>query len=183
MFVDLKYFLSGPPAAKGDYYLIVSELVPYKRTHLAVEAFNALGLPLVIIGGGPCRNGLLKQAKKNIRFLDWQPQDKLKEYYAKAQAVIYPQKEDFGITAVEAQAAGTPVIAYKKGGALDSVIDGKSGIFFSEKSPKSIVDAVQRFRKMSFGHDDLIENAKRFDKEIFKQKFKEAVEQNFSATA
>ena len=168
--VDIGYFLNESPVNKEDYYLVVSELVPYKRTRLAIEAFNSLGLPLLVIGDGPCRRDLMKSAKKNISFLDWQPQDKLKEYYTKARALIYPQKEDFGITAVEAQAAGTPVIAYAKGGALDSVIDGETGIFFTEKSPHALADAVRRFNRMSFRREDLVENAKRFDKEIFKKR-------------
>ena len=130
--------------------MVVSELVPYKRTDLAIDAFNKLKLPLVIIGNGPYKKCLVRLAKKNIKFLDWQPIDKLKEYYSKAKALIYPQKEDFGIIAVEAQAAGCPVIAYKIGGALDSVIKDKTGIFFNDKTKESLIDAVRRFNDMHF---------------------------------
>lgn len=175
--VDVKYFFTELPPEKEDFYLIVSELVPYKRTKLAIDAFNELGLPLVIIGGGPLRKRFEKEARPNIKFLGWQSQETLREYYRKARALIYPQKEDFGIVAVEAQAAGCPVIAYRKGGALDSVIEDKTGVFFNGRTRWSLIEAVRRFGRMSLKHKDLIENAKRFDKESFKRKFMEFVSQ------
>lgn len=177
--VDTSYFANGSPQSKESYYLIVSELVPYKRVELAIEAFNELGLPLVIIGGGPCKKRLVKLAKKNITFLDWQPIDKLKVYYSRAKALVLPQKEDFGLAAVEAQAAGCPVIAYRKGGALDSVIENRTGVFFNDKSKASLLDAVRRAERMHFEHNEIVENARRFDKEMFKQRFKECVDKNF----
>ena len=173
--VDVNYFLNGSFSRREDFYLIVSELVPYKRTDLAVKAFNELGLRLIVIGDGPCKRRLVRMAKENITFLDWQPKDKLKTYYSKAKALLYPQKEDFGLVAVEAQAAGCPVIAYRKGGALDTVIENKTGIFFNHRTKELLIDAVRRFEKMRFEHSDIIENAKQFDKAIFKQKFAEFV--------
>ncbi|MBI4974994.1 MAG: glycosyltransferase [Candidatus Omnitrophica bacterium] len=174
--VDMNYFLNGSSSRREDFYLIVSELVPYKRTNLAVEAFNELGLRLIIIGDGPCKKHLVRMAKENITFLDWQPKDKLKAYYSKAKALLYPQKEDFGLVAVEAQAAGCPVIAYRKGGALDTVIENKTGVFFNHRTKESLIDAVRRFDAMQFAHGDIIENAKRFDKVVFKREFKELVD-------
>lgn len=174
--VDVEYFLNEKKPAREDFYLVVSELVPYKRTEVAVNAFNLLKLPLIIIGDGPCKARLEAAANRNIRFLPFQPKEKLKEYYSKARALIYPQKEDFGIVAVEAQAAGCPVIAYRRGGAADTVIDEKTGVFFNERSRYSLLDAVNRFRTMEFDHKDMVENAKRFDIAIFKKRFKEFVD-------
>ena len=174
--VDTGYFLNESPPKRENFYLIVGELVPYKRTELAIRAFNAIERPLVIIGNGPCRGRLKKMAGRNIKFLDWQPAESLKDYYSRARALVYPQKEDFGIVAVEAQAAGCPVIAYKKGGALDTVVDGVTGVFFEGKTPGFLIEAIRKLDTMRLSHRDIVENAKRFDKEIFKERFIEAVE-------
>lgn len=173
--VDVKYFLNETPALREDFYLVVSELVPYKRTDLAVKAFNELGLSLVVIGDGPCKKHLMRIAKENIKFLNWQPIESLKSYYERAKALVYPQKEEFGIVAVEAQATGCPVIAYKRGGALDSVIENKTGVFFEDKTAESLAEAVNIFGDMKFDHYEIINNARRFDRDIFKKAFEEAV--------
>ncbi|MCX8029925.1 MAG: glycosyltransferase, partial [Brevinematales bacterium] len=110
-----------------EYFLIVSRLVAYKRIDLAIETFNKLKLPLVIIGDGPEKEKLKRIANKNIKFLGRQPDEVVKEYYSKCRALIFPGEEDFGITPVEAQASGRPVIAFGKGGALETVIDGVTG--------------------------------------------------------
>ena len=106
-----------------DYYFVLSRLVPYKRIDLAVQAFNELGLCLVVIGDGPEREKLEKLAKGNIKFLGRQPDEVIKEYYSKCKAFIFPGEEDFGITPLEAQASGRPVVAFGKGGALETVVD------------------------------------------------------------
>ncbi len=113
-----------------DYFLVLSRLVEYKRIDLAVKAFNKLGLPLVIIGDGPEREKLEKIAGDNIKFLGRQPDSLIKEYYSKCRAFIFPGEEDFGITPLEAQASGRPVIAFGKGGALETVVEGQTGLFF-----------------------------------------------------
>lgn len=154
---------------KGDYFLFVSRLIPYKRADLAIEAFNELGLPLVIIGAGSEERRLRKMANGNIKFVGELTDSRLASYYQKAQALIFPQEEDFGMVVAEANAAGTPVIAYKAGGALDTVIPGKTGIFFDKQDKDSLIQAAKRFSKMRFDKKVLIKNAERFSKERFKK--------------
>ena len=130
---------------REDYYLIVSELVPYKRVDLAVDAFNALGKKLVIIGTGSELEALKARAKPNIAFLGRQPSFVLAYHFERCRAFILPGIEDFGITPLEAQAAGAPVIAFGQGGALETIIDGKTGRFFGEQTPPSLAETIARF--------------------------------------
>lgn len=152
----------------GKYYLIVSRLVKYKKVDLAVDAFNKMGKQLVIVGLGRQGRSLKRKAKKNIKFVGQVTEQELKNYYLGAKALIMPQEEDFGIVAIEAQSLGVPVIAFKKGGAIDTVIPEKTGVFFEEQKPESIVEAVKRFEKIRFVVDNLYTNAGRFSKEVFK---------------
>ena len=154
-----------------NYYLVVSRLVPYKRVDLVIEAFNQLNYPLVIVGAGSEEKKLKKMAKKNIEFTGFVGENELVYYYRGAKAFIFPQEEDFGITAVEAQAAGCPVIAYKAGGALDTVVDSVTGLYFNKQEVKGIVDAVKRFAKMDFDPEKIRKNAEKFSKDVFKSKF------------
>lgn len=156
---------------KGNYFLVVSRLVPYKKVDLVVEAFNRLELPLVIVGTGSEENTLRRQAKANIKFAGLASDKELVGYYQGCKALIFPQNEDFGITALEAQAAGKPVIAYKAGGALETVIEGKTGIFFEEQTVDSLMGAVRGFDSQMFKPENCIRNAQRFSKETFLQKF------------
>lgn len=155
---------------KGKYYLVVSRLVKYKRVDLAVEAFNRIGRPLVVVGLGWQEKKLRRMAKKNIKFVGQVSEQKLKDYYLGAKALVMPQEEDFGIVSVESQSFGVPVIAYKKGGAIDTIVPGKTGIFFEEQNPESLVEAVKRFEKIKFVVDNLYTNAEKFSKEVFKTK-------------
>jgi glycosyltransferase involved in cell wall biosynthesis len=132
------------------YYLIVSALVPYKRIDIAVEAFNQLGKRLVIVGNGGEEEELKSIAKQNIEFVGWATDDDVRKYYAACKALIFPGEEDFGIVPVEAMACGKPVIAFGKGGVLETVIEGATGIFFREQTAKNIEDAVRKFEKMAF---------------------------------
>lgn len=161
--------------AKSDYFLVVSRLVPYKRVDLAVKVFNRLKLPLVIVGTGSERLKLRLMAGKNIKFVGEVTDSELADYYKGARALIMPQEEDFGMVSVEAQAFGVPVIAYKKGGVLDSVIEGKTGALFDRQTPESLIAAVERFDKMVFNPGELVNNAKNFSKERFKKEFLELV--------
>lgn len=167
--VDVDAFDATRP--REDFYLIVSGLAPYKRVDLAVEAFNHLGKALVIIGDGSEEASLRARARDNIRFLGRQPFEVLKDHYERCRAMIYPQIEDFGITAVEAQAAGAPVIAFDQGGARETVNGGASptGLFFSGQTPESLIDAVKRFENAggSFQAADCRRNAERFRPELF----------------
>ena len=160
---------------QGNFFLVVSRVVPYKRVDLAVRAFNKLGLPLYIVGGGSQTWKLKLMAKKNIKFLGEISDRKLDYYYNHCQALIFPQEEDFGITAVEAQAHGAPVIAFKAGGALDTMVDGVTGIFFSKQEVDSLVSAVAQFKRAGFSRSRLVESAKRFSKARFKKEFKKIV--------
>jgi len=153
-----------------DYYLVVSRLVPYKRIDLAVQAFNKLDEKLVIIGSGPETDRLKSMAEGNVEFLGFVPDEEITDYYSKCKAFIFPGEEDFGITPLEAQASGRPVIAYGSGGALETVIDGKTGIHFSDQTPDSLVEAVRSFDEDKFDPKAIRANAELFDEEIFKDK-------------
>ncbi|HEX6977287.1 MAG TPA: glycosyltransferase [Patescibacteria group bacterium] len=161
---------------KGDFYLVVSRLVSYKKVDLVIEVFNELGYPLIIVGKGKEEKNLKKIANRNIKFASELTDNKLRYYYSNCKALVFPQLEDFGIVAVEAQAAGAPVIAYKKGGALDTVIDGKTGIFFKKQNRESLIEAIKRFEKMKFGQGTIVANAKRFSVKRFKKEFLTIVE-------
>jgi glycosyltransferase involved in cell wall biosynthesis len=163
---------------KQSYYLVVSRLVPYKRIDLAVKAFNQLEDKLIVVGIGSEENYLRSIAKDNIEFRGFVDDDEVVALMKNAKAFIYPQEEDFGITAVEVQAAGCPVIAYKAGGVLDTVVDGKTGIFFKEQSEGSLIKAIERFKRLSFRKDALVANAKVFSKEKFQKKFLDFVKRN-----
>jgi len=168
------------------YYLIVSALVPYKRIDLAVDAFNALKVPLKIAGDGPLRRFLQRLAKSNIEFLGWVDDMKLAELYSQCQALIFPGEEDFGIAPLEAQASGRPVIAFNKGGLLETVIgfDRASpqryptGLFFSEQRAESLIAAVELYQKSQseFVPDQIRQHALKFSRERFKQEIAEYID-------
>jgi glycosyltransferase involved in cell wall biosynthesis len=141
--VDIERF--QPSAEHDDYYLIVSRLVPYKRIDLAVAAFTAMGLRLLIVGEGRDRAALEAQAGPTIEFLGRVSDAELPALLAHCRAFVFPGYEDFGIAPVEAQAAGRPVIAYRAGGALDTVVEGTTGAFFDEPTPESLIAAVEAF--------------------------------------
>lgn len=176
--VDVGYFGQGPQKKRENFFFIVSRLVPYKRLKLAIEAFNSLGLPLYIAGVGSEEGRLKAMAKSNIHFLGRLTDAKLSDYYKRCAAFIMPQEEDFGIAAVEAQAAGTPVIAYRAGGALDIVEEGKSGLFFDRQEPKDLINAVKKFKRTKFDHKLISLRAKRFSKEKFKKEFLKLIKES-----
>lgn len=161
------------------YFLIVSRLRPYKRVDLAVRAFNKLGLPLKIIGSGEEEGRLRKMAKPNIEFLGALPDKARNRYYRRARAFINPQEEDFGITVVESMAAGRPVIAYRSGGAVESIIEGVTGKFFEEQSWEALADAVIRFEVNDYNPVKIKEHASKFDAAVFRDKMKKFVEQEW----
>ena len=155
----------------SKFFLIVSRLSPYKKVDLAVEAFNKLGLPLVIIGEGKQEKYLKKIAKDNIKILGFVEDNKLTEYYQNARAFIFPADDDFGMTMVEAMSYGVPVVAYKKGGALEIVKEGKTGEFFDAQTPEVLADGVRRFmeKESNYKKEDMVNKAREFSAERFKR--------------
>jgi len=153
-----------------DYYVMVGRLIAYKRFDIAIEAFNQMKLPLIIIGRGPELERLRKIAGPTIKFLGRVPDKKLAGYYAHSKAFIFPQEEDFGIVAIEAMASGRPVIAYRAGDIPEHLIEGKSGIFFEHQTADDIISAVRKFEKMKFDPTFIRDNVLKFDREFFKKK-------------
>lgn len=144
--VAVEAFSPVPAAERGKFYLWAGELAPYKRPDIAIKAFNELGKPLVVIGGpDKAERMLAREAKPNIRFLGRVPFEMLRAYLASCKALIFPGEEDFGMVPVEAMASGRPVIAYGRGGALETVVDGVTGLHFRDQSVEGLVAAVQRF--------------------------------------
>ena len=160
-----------PKRGQAGYFLVLSRLSSYKRIDLAVRACNELKLPLVVIGEGEMRQELMRMAGPTVEFLGWQSDKNKIEYLRNARALIFPGEEDFGIVPVEAMAAGKPVIAYGKGGVLESVIEGKTGIFFYEPTAESLAVAIRRFLTMEkkFDWRAISQNAQKFSREKFKQ--------------
>ena len=153
----------------GDYYFIVSRLIPYKRIDLAVRACSRLGRRLIIVGDGRDRAVLETMAGSTVEFKGRMPGDDVVELIANCRAFIFPGYEDFGITPLEAQAAGRPVIAFGRGGALDTVIEGETGLFFHEQSVEALMAAIEQFETMSFDPALARANAERFSVERFKR--------------
>ncbi len=164
-----------------NFFLIVSRLVPYKRIDLAIEAFNRLRLPLKIIGIGRDRARLERLAGPTITFLGWLPDAQVRDYLARCRALIHPGAEDFGLTPLEAQASGRPVIAYGAGGALSSVIEGVTGLFFRERSPSALAEAVQRFRPDQFDPQTIRHHAEEFDIRRFQQRVARFIQASLTA--
>ncbi|MGC9359648.1 MAG: glycosyltransferase [Anaerolineae bacterium] len=152
------------------FYLVVSRLVPYKRIDLAVRAFTQLGLPLRVVGDGRDRRALERIAGENVRFLGYVDEPTKQRLMQQCRALIFPGEEDFGLTPVEAMAAGTPVIAYGRGGARDTLVDGETGVFFREPTVASLIEAVQRFEGLTFDHERLLAQAQRFDVSVFEER-------------
>ncbi|MFB0545834.1 MAG: glycosyltransferase, partial [Anaerolineae bacterium] len=176
--VDTRRYTLAPD--HDDYFLIISRLIPYKRIDLAVQAFNELGAPLIVIGDGRDRARLQAQAKANIEFLGRVSDEELKRYLARCRAFIFPGLDDFGIAPVEAQAAGRPVIAYAGGGALDTVVEGVTGAFFYEQTPQALLKAVRDFDDARYDPVVIRQNAERFDTEVFKRQLARFIEERYA---
>ena len=174
----------------GDYFLMVGRLVSYKRFDLAVKVFSAIKKPLKIVGDGPERKRLEKiarqnfssknlggQARSNIEFLGLVSDYKMPEIYNRAQAVIFPQVEDFGIVPLEAMASGRPVIAYRGGGALETVAEGETGIFFDEQTEISLAQAIGEYYQTDWDSHAIRTHALKFDEEVFRAKIAELLTQ------
>ncbi len=157
---------------KEDFYLATSRLVPYKRIDLIVEAFGRMpDRRLIVVGEGPEMQKIRAKVTDNVRLMGYQPAARLRHYLQRARAFVFAAEEDFGIVPVEAQACGTPVICFGRGGVTESVIDGKTGIHFYEQTPESIIDAVSRFEKQQWDPAEIRRNAERFSIRRFRQRF------------
>jgi glycosyltransferase involved in cell wall biosynthesis len=161
-----------------DYYLMVGRLLKYKRFDLGIEASRNLGFKLKIAGDGPEKKALLRNAPREVEFLGWVDDEKLIELYLGAKALIFPQVEDFGLVAAEAIATGTPVIAYRAGGALDIIKEGENGIFFDHQTPKALAEAIKRFENIEFDTAKIRASATRFSKEKFQQEIINLIKSN-----
>jgi len=165
---------------RDDFYLVVSELAPYKRVDLVVQAFRGTGRHLVVIGDGSERKRLQDMATSNITFLGRSPDSVLKEHFETCRAFLFPQVEDFGIAAVEAQASGAPVIAFRKGGATETVVENRTGLFFGEQSVDSLYAAVEAFEaKAAWSAEDCRQNAERFREENFREGMKNILTRHY----
>ena len=163
---------------KEDFYLMVSALEPYKRADIAVEAFKNSGRRLVIVGGGSQYKHLKKGASRTIKFEGKIPDEDVRTLYRKARGFIFPGVEDFGITPVEAQACCTPVIAFGAGGVLETVIDGKTGVFFRHQNPQSLNAAIDKAEKMHFNVGEMRRNSLKFSQNAFRKNFKAFLKKN-----
>jgi glycosyltransferase involved in cell wall biosynthesis len=184
--VDCDFFQPLPnPDQKGNYFLMVTAFAPYKSVDLVIQAFNRLGKPLLIIGDGQERRKLEKLAKKNIEFLGWQGNEEVRDYYGGCKAFIFPGEEDFGIAPVEAQACGKPVIAYGRGGVLESVIpfpkENPTGVFFDLPTPESLIQAIDLFERNidQFDGQRIRRNALQFHKNNFRDKIRSFIDQKY----
>lgn len=166
----------------AKYFLVISRLSAYKRIDLVVEAFNKLGLPLVVIGEGEQMKYLRKIAKDNIRFLGWQTDKTKQKYFQNAQAFIFPTEDDFGIAPVEAMLAGVPVIALRKSGALETVQEGITGEFFEAQTPEVLADGVRRFLNNKDKYDKavIVKRGEEFSRERFQDEFKKFVDEKMA---
>ena len=160
------------PQSSNEYFLALGRLIPYKRFDLLIEAANAYGFHLKIAGKGQEEARLKAIAGPTVEFLGFVPDEELPDLYAQASAFLFPQFEDAGVVPVEAQACGTPVIAYGKGGALDTVKEGISGVFFAEQTVEALGEAINRFRQITFDQEAIRHHATQFSS----ARFREAIE-------
>ncbi len=165
-----------PTGEPGDYFLVVSRLVPYKRIDLAVEAFSRMGKPLIIVGDGPARSALQAMAGPTVKFLGRRSDGEVARHYAGCKGVIFPGEEDFGIVPLEANAAGRPVVAFQGGGALDTVIDGQTGVFFPHQSADSLIGAVHECEARIWRVGTLRRHAEAFGENVFRARILEEVD-------
>lgn len=174
--IDCKKFYISKET-KG-YFLAVGRLIPYKKFDLIIEAFNQIGLPLKIVGEGIIGDELRRNAKANIEFLGNIDDKSLHKIYSECEALIFPQVEDFGITTLEAMASGRPVIAFNQGGAVDTVIENKTGIFFNKQTPQHLIAAIETYQKnrSKFDSHSIKKHAQTFDQEEFENTLNKYIE-------
>ena len=173
--IDVHRF--SPCAETGDYYLVLARLVSYKRIDLAVQACNLLGKKLLIIGDGPDRARLEVDAGKTISFLGRLSDREVERYAARCQALIFPGEEDFGMAPLEVAAAGRPTIAYRAGGAMETIIDGTTGLFFDTQSAEALAAAIQESEQKTWSSSTIRKHAESFGVDAFQARFRAFLEQ------
>lgn len=176
--VDTEFF--HPVSEKKDYYFTASRLEPYKKIELVIEAFNELGWPLVVAGSGTKAEKLKALAKPNIKFIGRVSDEDLRKHYSEAKAFVFPAEEDAGIMVLEAQACGTPVIAYGAGGSLETVIEGQTGTFFDRQTKDSLKNTLLHYDTSMYRSEEVRGNALKYDKKEFQRKIKEFVNTKIS---
>lgn len=167
--VDVKRFQGAKPTHKRQGFITVGRQVPHKHTELIVQACTRLDVPLTVIGNGPEHKKLVKMAGPKVTFITHAPNDDIPTYIASAEAFVFASYDDFGITPVEAMATGTPVIAFRAGGALDYVESGRTGEFFSQQTVSSLKRALQRFSPAKYSPDDIKTRAREFRADHFRK--------------
>jgi len=174
--VETDGFLPAPPSEGEDYYLVVSRLVPYKRIDIVIEAFNHLGLPLKIVGDGRARAQLEEIARPNVSFLGRLSDEEVRNLTARCKAAVFMSEDDFGISQVEVQATGRPVIALARGGVLDSVVPDVTGIWVGEQTVEALIQAVGRADDVHFDRETLVRHTSRFSTGRFKRELSAVIE-------
>ena len=180
--VDVSAFAPVAPEEVGDAYLMVGELVRYKRPDIAVKAFNAMKRPLVVIGGGEMLGEIRAMAGPTVRVLGSQPFAQLRHHYARCRGLIFPGEEDFGIVPVEAMASGRPVVAYGRGGATETVVDGRTGVFFDRQDADALIAAVERLERLSLDPADIVAHARQFNPARFETEMRAAIAEAWAAS-
>lgn len=165
--VDTMFFTPGAPDAGRDYDLVVSALVPYKRVDLAVRTYARLGFPLKIVGTGTDTDALRALAGPRTEFLGWRSNDEIRELYRACRLLIFPGEEDFGIVPLEAQACGRPVVAYGRGGALETILEGRTGLFFHKQTEASLRAAIEQAAALPWPEDTIRRHAEQFSHQAF----------------
>jgi glycosyltransferase involved in cell wall biosynthesis len=172
------------------FYLMVTAFAPYKRADLAIEVFNRLRMPLKIIGTGQDEDRLRQMAGPTVEFLGWKPDAEVREYYSDCRALVFPGEEDFGIVPLEAMACGKPVLAYAKGGALETIVplgaeggDSPTGVLFHRQTPEALMEAVERFEnhRNRFEPNSIREHVRPFDRARFKKEINGYIQQKCDA--
>jgi glycosyltransferase involved in cell wall biosynthesis len=162
-----------------DYFLLVGRFMAYKRFDIVIEAFNKMGFKLKVLGRGPEYKKLSKMAKNNIEFLGRVPEKELRKHYSKAKAFVFPQEEDFGITAIEAMASGRPIVAFRGGDIPEHMEEGKMGVFFDNQTAGDIIRAVKKINSMEFDSEYIRQKVLKFDKKLFKDRILQYVTTGF----
>ena len=175
--VDLDAFEIAP-APTRDFYFYIGQLVPYKRVDLAVTACTRLGRKLVVVGTGSEEARLRAMAGPTVEFRGWASNEELRFFYQNCRALLFPGEEDFGIVPLEAMASGRPVIAYGSGGALDTVVEGETGVFFDHQSEAELAAAIERFETIEerFDPQEIRRHARGFGRDVFRRRLKECID-------